>query len=786
MFWNRISTSILKNRVALVIGILLAAAFMGYQASRVQLSYELAKILPKTDPDFQLYEAFKARYGEDGNVMVVSVESDSMYRLPFFADWYRLNQAIRGITGIKDVVSNANLFQIIRNDSLERFQFQPIIKRPPTTQADVDSVRTAIKRLPFYRGFVSDTADRAHLMAITFDQSKLNTKGRIEIVRDIEARTSLFGKRHNLTVHLSGLPYIRTELTSKVSNELFLFLGLAVVVTAVILLLLFRSPTVTLTALLVVSIGVVWSVGYIVLFGYRITLLTGLIPPIIIVIGVPNTIFLLNRYREELANGHDRTEALRIAVEKVGETTFFANVTTSIGFFVFYFTNSPLLLEFGLVASLSIMTTYVVSLILGAAAFSYLPIPTIGRAGGQLASKRITAFLEWVNYMVHQRRRSIYVFIVVAVVIGFVGLLRIEAIGYVVDDLPKNDPIYTDLKFIESRFKGVVPFEISVDTKRPGRVLAPQTLTKLRLLQREMEKNPEFTRPISIVEAIKFFYQAYRGGDPKYYVVPGALELSKLAAYAPQLKGSENRFKGFLDSTRQYTRVSYQMPDAGTVRTNALVTSLQPRIDSIFNIDRETGKLVAPDERYDVRITGNSVVFTKGNQYLIENLEESTALAIILISVILALLLKDIRLSLIAILPSIVPLIITAGIMGYFGIHLKPSTILIFSIAFGISSDGTIYFITKYRDELRNRGASVDEAVTSTIRYTGVSMFYTAMILFAGFAIFAASTFQGTAALGILVSITLLMGMTSNLILLPAFLLTVEKRRAGRVVSKAV
>ncbi|MBC8152298.1 MAG: MMPL family transporter [Bacteroidetes bacterium] len=786
MFWNRVSLLILKNRVAFVIGILLATVFMGFHASRIQLSYELAKILPVTDPDFQLYESFKARYGEDGNVMVVTIESDSMYRLPFFTDWYRLNQDIRGITGIKDVVSNANLFRIIRNDSLERFQFLPIIKRPPTAQAEVDSVRSTINRLPFYEGFVSDSADRAHLMAVTFDQSQLNSKGRIEIVRDIEARTTAFGERHNLTVHLSGLPYIRTEITSKVSNELFLFLGLAVLITAVILLLLFRSPTATLTALLVVGIGVVWSVGYTELFGYKITLLTGLIPPIIIVIGVPNIIFLLNRYREELANGHDRTEALRIAVEKVGETTFFANVTTSIGFFVFYFTNSPLLLEFGLVASLSIMTTYVVSLILGAAALSYLPVTSLGGQGGQLANKHITAFLAWVNHMVHSRRNAIYTFIAVAVGVGVIGLLRIEAIGYVVDDLPKNDPIYTDLKFIESRFKGVIPFEISVNTKRPGRVLAPQTLTKLKLLQREMEKNPEFTRPISLVEAIKFFYQAYRGGDPKYYVLPGALELNKLAAYAPQLKGRESRLSSFLDSTRQYTRVSYQMPDAGTVRTNQLVDQLQPRIDSIFNFDRETGQMVAPDERYDVRITGNSVVFTKGNEYLIRNLEESTALAILLISIILALLLKDIRLSLIAILPSIVPLVITAGIMGYAGIHLKPSTILIFSIAFGISSDGTIYFITKYRDEIRSQGASVAEAITRTIRYTGVSMFYTAMILFAGFAIFAASTFQGTAALGILVSITLLMGMASNLILLPAFLMTVEKRRARKVVDRVV
>jgi len=176
-----------------------------------------------------------------------------------------------------------------------------------------------------------------------------------------------------------------------------------------------------------------------------------------------------------------------------------------------------------------------------------------------------------------------------------------------------------------------------------------------------------------------------------------------------------------------------------------------------------------------VGITGSSVVFTKGNDYLLENLAESTILAIALISVILIILLRDVRLSLIAIVPSVIPLIVTAGIMGLFNIHLKPSTILIFSIAFGISSDGTIYFITKYRDE-RRQGKTIAEAVSATIRYTGLSMFYTAIILFAGFGIFTASTFQGTAALGILVSITLLMGMISNLILLPAFLLSAAKK----------
>lgn len=782
MVWHRISSFILNNRLTLVAVVLLGTAFMGYQASRVKLSYEFAKILPVTDPEYQRYDAFKSRFGQDGSVMVLGIETDSMYQLALFNDWYALSQRIKAIAGIKDVVANANLYDIVRDDTARRFRIVPLVPRPLSAQAEVDSLRERITQLPFYRGLVQDSSGRAHLMAVTFDQKLINTKNRIAIVRQVEAVADSFGTQHNLTVHLSGMPYIRTEFTAKVSQELTLFMALAFGVTALILLYFFRSLTVMITAAFVVGVGVIWTTGYIVLFGYDITILTGLLPPLIIVIGIPNAIFLLNRYHEELGRGRDKYDALRIAAEKVGETTFFANVTTSIGFFVFYFTASPLLLQFGLVAACGIMTTFVVSLILIPISFSYLPAPS-SKHRNHLDRQYVTGFLNWVDRLVRTRRTAIYGFIAVLTVVSALFALRINAIGYVVDDLPPNDPIYTDLKWIESRFKGVMPFEVSIDTKRPGRVLTPQTLSKIRLLEREFSKYSEFTRPLSLVEAVKFFYQAYRGGNPKYYALPGALELNQLAGYVPQLKGSESRFKGYLDSTRRYTRVSFQMPDIGTVRTTELLNQLQPKVDSIFNIDRETGKRVAADEQYDVSITGNSVVFTRGNDYLLKNLAESTVLAIVLVSVILVILLRDIRLSLIAILPSVVPLIVTAGIMGFFDIHLKPSTILIFSIAFGLSSDGTIYFITKYRDELRNGQKTLTQAVSATIRYTGLSMFYTAIILFAGFAIFTASTFQGTVALGILVSITLLMGMASNLILLPAFLLTMDKRRQSAVGS---
>lgn len=779
--WQRLSHFILSHRVALLIGLFAGIAFMAYQAAtRLQLSYELVKILPASDPNYQVYEQFKQRYGEDGNVLVAGVETDRMYQLSFFQDWYDLTRQIKATPGIKDVLSNASLYEVRRNDSLRRFDFQSLLPQKPSTQAEVDSARVRIAELPFYRGLVFSDSGQAHLMAVTFDQKALNDKSRIGIVQRMKADFEAFGEKHDVRVHLSGMPYIRTQYTATVVREMILFLVLAVVVTGLILAAFFRSLPIVGFAMLVVLAGVVFSGGLIVLLGYKIQLLLGLVPPLIIVIGIPNCIFLLNKYHEEFARHGDQPRALATTIEKIGHTTFLANVTTSIGFGVFIFTGSQLLVEFGYVAAISVMVTYAISLVFIPIVFSYLKPPSRKRLR-HLEGKRTTAILRFIERLVLTRRRVIYAVILGLIALGGIGAMRINAVGYVVDDLPRNSPIYSDLKFFESRFRGIVPFEVSIDAQRPGRVLSIPVLTKIRRVEKEFANYPEFTEPVSIVRALKFLYQAYRGGDPKYFVLPGIAELSKMQQFQTSLGGSASkRYASFLDSTQRYTRLSFQMADVGTARTTELVRNLQPRIDSIFNYDAEAGRMLTGADRYEARITGSGVVFTKGNDYLQGNLIESTVLAIVLISGIMSLLFLDARMIVIATLPSLIPLLITAGIMGFSGIALKPSTILIFSIAFGISSDGTAYFLTRYRDELKHQGRSVTEAISRTIRSQGLSMFYTAIILFAGFFIFTASEFRGTKALGLLVSVTLLMGMISNLVLLPAFLIGLERRRVGK------
>ncbi len=771
--WAALARFILRNRLAILSAFTCFTLFFAYQASFVQITYEFTSLLPKEDSAAINYANFKKQFGEDGNVMVIGIDDTTIFQLEKFNDWYDLTYGIKQIDGIQEVVSIARVFNLTANDSLEQFEFKPLISEKPRNQLQLDSLKAAIFNLPFYNGFLINKESHATLMAITFDKFKLNTKTRLSIVDSIKVRTDVFEKKYKQTLHYSGLPYIRTNIARKIASEMVLFLGLAFLVTLIILSIFFRSFYPVIFSLLIIVIGVIWSFGTIYLMGYKISALSGLIPPLIIVIGIPNCILLLNKYHTEINKHGNKIKALSRMVEKIGISTFFANVTTSIGFGVFYFTHSQILVEFGLVTALNVMGTYLTSLFLIPIIFSYLPVPK-DKQTSHLEGKRITGILNTIDYWVHHYRKRIYISVVVVILISIIGISKINIIGYVVDDLPKNDPIYVDLKYFETNYHGVLPFEITVDTRKKGAALSLTTLYKINKLQKELKKYDEFSKPVSVVEAIKFSYQAYKGGEPKYYILPNGLELGKMSSYFVNSKQKkQGMFKAFIDSNRQITRISVQMADVGSIRMKELVKEIRPKVDSIFD-----------PAKYDVNLNGNSLMFLKGNNYLVKNLQESVLLAIFLISLVMITLFASFRMVVISVLPSIVPLIITAGLMGYFHIPLKPSTILIFSIAFGIASDGNMYFLTKYKQELRNHQFSISKTVSLTIRETGVSMIYTAIILFCGFGIFSASSFGGTAALGILISLTLLISYCSNLILLPCFLLSLEKSLTRKALTK--
>lgn len=771
--WKKFSSVLLRHKLAFTIGLLLVTAFMGYETSRIELSYEFAQVLPKDDSTFMAYQKFRQKFGEDGNVMVIGFADKDLYKLDKFNDWDKLSRDIRNIQGIKDVMSTSTIYRVSKNDSLDQFDFQPLITKPLRTQHDVDSIRDEIMNMPFYEGIIYNEETGANLMAITFNKKDLDSKRRLTIVDDIRKLADAFAQKHHVEMHYSGMPYIRSAFMGRVSSEMTLFLALAVLVTAIILWIFFRTFSSVIFSVIVVAVGVLWSVGILQLFGYKITVLTGLIPPLIMVIGLPNCVFLINKYHSEFALHGNKIKALTRTIQTIGVSLFLANITTAIGFGVLYFTNSSLLVEFGVVAAISVMTTYLITLILIPIILNILPDPK-PKHMKHLDARRINKLLDLVDRLVHKHRPAVYIVISIITVICFWGMSMIDVVGYVVDDLPQKDPVYTDLRFFESNFKGVLPFEISIDTKKENGLFAnnAKALYKIKSLQKIFAQHPEFSKPISIVEAVKFSYQAYKGGNPKYYTLPGVTDLKTLSEYTGTLKGKGNRLQSFLDSSRQVTRISYQVADIGSKKMKVLVGELKPKIDSIFD-----------PKDYKVTLTGHSLVFLKNNDYLLSNLYESLLIEILLIAIVGIALFRSVRIIVLSKIPCLIPLIITAGIMGFLDIHFKPSTILIFSIAFGISSDGTIYFLTKYRQELK-KGLSADSAISLAIKDTGLSMIYTAVILFCGFAIFAASSFGGTVALGILVSLTLIMSLCTNLVMLPAILLSINNRNLKKDLLK--
>ncbi len=766
--WNNFSKFILSNRIAILVIFFLLTIFMAWKASFVKLSYTGSKILPQTDSAFIEYNNFKKTFGEDGNMMVLGLSSPELFKKEKFNDWGQLAAELQQIKGIKQVLSVGNLYNLEKDTTQQRFVLKQLSGKA-STDAEMDSIKKRIYDLPFYEGLLYNKESHATLMLISFDHKILNSNLRAPIIKSIQEKAEAFSKKNSIDIHYSGLPFIRTAVSQLVSREFVLFLGLSILVAALILYIFFRQFYPVVFPILLVIVGVIWSLATLVMFGYEITMLTGLIPPLIVIIGIPNSILLLNKYHNELRKHGDKEKALHITILRISETTLIANITAAIGFGVLYFTGSALLVEFGLVAALNVMATWFICLCLVPIIFSYLPVPKL-KAQEEHEDDFLHRILAKTDKLVHERSSLIYIFSVLISLISLIGIWQINVNGYVVDDLPQNSPVKRDLIFFEKNFEGILPLEVSIDTRKKNGILNLATIKKVDKMEEMISAYPEFSRSVSLNKALKYASQAFYNGDPQFFRIPNDMEKNFVLSYLGNSGGSTNMLNGFVDSNKQVARVSFQMEDVGSKRMNTLLEELKPRIDSILN-----------PERFDVLLTGSSIIFSKGTDYMLKHLMESILLAIILISLLRLAQFKDLRIMFISLLPNIIPLIITAGLMGFFNIPLKPSTILIFTIAFGLASDQTIYFLTRYQQELQSTDFTTAKVISDTIRETGVSMTYIALVLFFGFGIFTASTFGGTMILGILLSITLIIALVSNLTLLPALLILLDKRKRKRI-----
>jgi predicted RND superfamily exporter protein len=676
---------------------------------------------------------------------------------------------------VDQVLSLGRIYHLVKNDSLKKFDFRPVSENKATSQQQLDSIKHIIYNQPLFEGMLFNRENNSTIMMITLDKHLLNDVSRVGLIAQIQQKADRFGEKYNTTVHYSGLPYIRTITSDKIKNELNFFIILAMLIASLALFLFFRSFKAVLFPMLVVIISVTWVMGTIVLLGYKITILTGILPPLLIIIGVENAIFLLNKYHHEFRAHGNKIKSLSRMVQRVGNATFLTNLTTAVGFAAFIATGNRVLVEFGIIAAINILAVFLLSIFLIPIFFSYLAPPEYKHLK-HLDNKATKVIIDRIVWMVLRHRTTVYIITGAIALLGIGGVMQLKTTGRLVDDISEDDKLYKDMIFMQEQVKGILPFEIAIDTKKPRGVMNLATLQKIDRLQDTLATYPEFSRPLSVAEVAKASKQAFYGGNADYYSLPNKREKNFILSYIPGLsaKGDENTIlNSFVDSTLQKTRISVQMANIGTSRIQAIKEDLQPKIAAIFS-----------PQHYEVKLTGTTVVYLKGTDYMVHNLIQSLLLALGAIALLMALLFTSWKMVGVSLVPNLLPQLLTAALMGYLAISIKPSTILIFSIALGISVDNAIHFLSRYRMELKHHGWNIRIAVINALRETSYSMVYSSIVLFFGFAIFTLSSFGGTEALGYLVSFTLLIAVLSNLFVLPSLILTLDKWITTRAFKK--
>jgi len=773
-FWDIIARLILRNKIAILVSIIIITIFFSLQWKNMRFTYTEANLLPDDHEVNITYKNFLKIFGEEGNLIVLGVKDSTLFTVEKLNAWNNLSDSFKKYTEVETVVSIKDLQKLVKDTINEKFVLEPFIKDSIASKEQIDVLENDLfKKYPFYDNFLFNKDTRTIRTAIYLKKDIVNTSVRKDFVISVlQPQIEAFEKANDLDVRVSGMPYIRTLNSQNIVDEIGLFIGAALLVTSLIFFFFFRSFRATFISLVVVCTGVMWTFGIIGLLNYEITVLTALIPPLIIVIGIPNCIFLINKYQREVKLHGNKVKSLQRVITKIGNATLMTNVTTASGFATFMLTESQLLKEFGTVASLSILAIFILCVLIIPILYSFLPYPK-ERHLEHLNRRWVGYFVSWIERIVKRKRIAIYATSVLLLVLSFIGIYQIRISGSLIEDMPKNAEFFEDIRFFEEEFNGIMPLEIMVDTKRKKGVLKLSTLKRMNELEELIIETPELSKPISVVSLVKYSKQAYYNGNPKHYQLPTSQENSFILSYAKNSTSNVDLFKNFVDSTGQYARITTFMKDIGTDKMEHIEENIQNKINKVF-----------PKDQYNVTMTGKALVFQKGTKYLVKNLAISLSLAIFLISLFMAYMFRSFKMIVVSLIPNLLPLLITAGLMGYLGVPIKPSTILVFSIAFGISIDDTIHFLAKYRQELQANHWRINKSVYAALRETGVSMFYTSIVLFFGFSVFTISSFGGTVALGGLVSITLLFAMLSNLVLLPSLLLSLERSIANKNVLK--
>lgn len=839
--WQRIGNIALRNRLFVVTVILLLTVFFGYfMVTGLKIDNKYGNTLPEDSDVQHQYLQFKEQFGEDGSTLVIAIKNDELYTEENFRKWKELGDSILKMDGVLSVISEATLFTIKNNEEEEKFEIRKIYSDPTYSEKSIDSIEREVKNNPIYNHLLYNDSTHVSLMMVGLDESYLEDQVKQKFVFDLEALADSYEADLG-HMHFAGLPHIRIVIGKRIVQEMVLFMGLSLIASALFIFYFFRSIRIILITMGIISLAIIWALGMVALFDFRLSVMMALIPPLMVVVGVPNSVLYFTFFHQEYLLSKNKIRAISTMVKKVGGATFLTNLTTAVGFVTF--TSSEKLMEFGVISSINIMVVFALSLCLIPIALSYSSPPK-KRHVAHLDRKSSTKVLDTIIHLVTHKRKAVYIGTVALSGLFIIGSFYIKATGNITSDLPKDDPILLDLNFVEDAFGGAIPFEILIDYKEAGRLFKNETLERVEEVQDVLYADKYFSKSLSYVDFMKVINMALHDNDPEYYKLASNRDKLKLKRYFDKFdvtsaNGTSMSLKELVDTSKTTIRIRSQMRDIGSSDVRDKVELIKQKIDDILNPDKqeietyfekiEAGNKqyidslldnhvvvytalidqlsngdedlqyefdIDPDKvktyyqepyfqnklraaidngYYDFIVTGTSVVAAEGTKYLFLNMLQSIAFAIIAISALMSLLFNSWRMTIISMIPNVIPLIFIAGFMGFFNVNLKPSTLLVFGVALGITVNNAIIFLAKYRQELRKKSWDNKATILFSLKETGLGIVYSSVVTFFGFGMFTFSQFGGTQAMGLLVSLAILVGAVTNVLLLPSMLLSLEK-----------
>lgn len=751
--WAHLAHWILDHRRAILLLVAAVTAVLGYWATKVTTDHNTGHFLSRESQTARDFSRASEVFGQSQTILYLVFEGADPYDPAFLQALDALVQDLSAYRGVEYVLSLTNVPFLLRDD--KDIVAQPLYR--PDLPAEV--IRQRFDDQPFLRGLLLSNDGATPAMMVKIDTDFNNTPERVDLVDRIEAAAM----RLPGDVALAGFPYLRTQYAKRISRESPVFTLLAALISLLFLYLAFGAWRAVMLPTVIVVLGLAWTVGLMALFDHHLTIVSSMLPALLVIIGMANVIHLCTKFLDEFQARQDQRAALVETIRTVGLATFLTCLTTAIGFGVLMLSGSQLLSAFGLFAAIGIMLLYVLSITLTPIAFIRYRSPA-RRRSPLITHNNFERVFDRMASLTQQHGGAILAGAGVLLFFGLVGATRISSDIYAFSDFYEDDPLRQHLAVFEKQFGGIMPMEVIIEADRPGQFRSLTPLRRVEQLQRSLNDLESVGRSLAVTDLVKLANQAYFGGHPATYRLPSSYELpflqTALKNFLDQKRAGDltRNLPLLIDSTFTMTRVYLGVPDLGTKRMNALADTVRARTLALF-----------PEDHYHVFVTGNAIRVTRAGENLVRNLLVSLAVALVVISLLMALLFRSVRLMIISLVPNVIPLLVVGGTMGLAGIVLKPSTALIFSVAFGIAVDSSIHFLAKYRLN-RNEGLSKEEAVRATLRATGKAILLTSLALMGGFLVFTLSSFGGTVNMGGLTALTLGVAMVANLLLLPALL----------------